>query len=91
MINLKLFLKTYDIKFTSEKKSVSWLKSLNPKQIVRVGNSYFVDPEEMEKLFQNHLIRKLEIRQKRSDKAKENFKTGKINKNLNNDKSILKQ
>lgn len=80
MIPLKMFFKKHEIEFETEARAISWLKSLKATQIVRVGNSYFVDEKEMELLFQKYLSKQLALRNQRAEQARANFSKAKLTK-----------
>ena len=78
MITIQKFLKERDISFSTEKKALNWVRKLKPESLVRVGNSYFIDPKEMEKLLTEYVAKQILIRRRlkkqRSAQAKKNFK-----------------
>jgi len=65
-ISFKLFLKKYDISFTSDFKAIGWLKRLKPKHCAKVGNTFFVNEDEIVKLMQLYWRKQDLSRQKRS-------------------------
>lgn len=73
MINLETFLQHHQIKFPSEKKKLSWIKRLQPKSLVRIGSSYFMDEKELETLLENYFVYQIALRKKRAAQAKKNF------------------
>lgn len=73
MKNFQRFLKEKEINFKTYRSAISWLKSLKPKNVARVGSSYFIDENEMNQLFEQYLIKQIILRKKRVINGKKNF------------------
>ena len=74
MITFQQFLKQEDIIFKNDKQALAWVKRLRPKVLVKIGNSYFVDPEELKELLETYVAKKVSVRSKRARTAKNLFK-----------------
>lgn len=74
MITLEEFLKKENIVFGTQKQALSWLKGLKPKSLAKVGETYFVEEEEIQSLFENYIAKKISTRKKRAATARKNFK-----------------
>lgn len=81
MINLKDFLKSKSITFDSDKKALSWVRSLRPNTLVRIGSSYFIDEEEMLRLMDIYFNKQIDLRKKRAAKARKMFSKSNVKKN----------
>lgn len=81
MINIYDFFKKNNIEFSTEQKGLNWVRNLKPGSLFRIGNSYFADEAELEKLLQDYAMKQIatrkRLREKRSQQAKKNFNTSK--------------
>ena len=78
--NYKQFLREYNISFQSEAKAVAWLKQLNPRILVRIGKTYFVQEAEMAQLLKEYLNKKKLQRDRQRSNAMKNFANNKPKK-----------
>lgn len=73
MKNLQEILQNRKIQFETEKKAINWIKSLQPKSLVKIGQTYFIDEQEIEQLIENYFIKQISLRKKRAAQARKNF------------------
>lgn len=65
---LDQFLREKQITFKSEKSKMNWVRKLKPETLVKIGVTYFIQEQEMEKLIQEHLEQQIKIRKSRIKK-----------------------
>ena len=99
-IILEDFLTEHKISFRSERSKISWVRSLNPKTLIKVGTSFFVEESEIEKLFMNHLMEKTRSRRNqiangkrlaKSNQEQNNQNTPEDQQTLENQKTVDKE
>ena len=73
MISADRYLNNNDISFQTEKEKTNFLKGLKLNTLVKVGNSYFLDPDEMDKAIAAYIAQKLKTRRRRQQVARENY------------------
>lgn len=70
-IILNDFLNSKKIEFKSERSKMNWVKkTISPKTLIKIGSSFFVEKDEMERLFLNHLIQKTRNRKSQIENGK---------------------
>ena len=80
MISIDEFLLQKKLKFKSEKSKIAWFKKLKAESLVKLGDTYFINKNEAERLLNEHLIHKIKIRKQRSIQALINFHSDKKRK-----------
>lgn len=55
IINIKQFMKDKGIEFQTSKQELNWIRKLKPDTLIRIGNSYFAEEPELNRLFQIYL------------------------------------
>ena len=79
MINIYDFLKTKKIVFADDKKALNWVRRLKAETLVRIGDSYFADEVELDRLLESYINQ--QIKQRKSLKAR---RATQARKNFNN-------
>jgi hypothetical protein len=83
LIDIDTYLAKKHLQFNSNYKKLSWIKSLKPETLVRIGTSTVVDDEEMDLLYIRYIERQVKIRKKRQQSAKRAAATKKQKVELN--------
>lgn len=68
------FLREKGIIFKSEKSKMNWIRKLQPETLVKIGITYFVQEQEMDKLIAEHLEQQIKNRKSRIKKQQKKFK-----------------
>lgn len=69
-IEIDQYLSKKNLEFNTKSKKLSWIKSLKPETLVRIGTSIMIDEKEMDELYLRFIERQVKARKKRQQSAK---------------------